>query len=634
MGHLIQAAVALPAAAARRATGRRHARARVHRRGPVRASRDRARAGRALPRHRRARVPRARAASSSTAAATSGCSPPGSARPTSRTACRCASRPRSRATRSARCTSTAPPRTSTSRPASRRCWTRCSPSTRTWSARRCTSPAGSARTRRRRRSAPPFDLPPDRAYAETCAAVASVMWNHRLLQATGEVRFADELERALYNGVLVGVALERVQVRLRQPAARPRRRPLAAPAPLVRLRVLPAEHHAHAREPAALRPRPVRRQPGLPVGRADRGRGRDRAARPRVVRVGAAERRAGAARAGCAATGVLELDMPPRFIDPDPRIDAVARLRRDRPRPADLLRRGRARRRPRLTGELRAGRPRDRREHRDRRRPRDPVLQLGQRGRPADARVDPSEREPVERERRRVARRPPAHPRSRPPAAGPPARGRPARVVSKSCGAHCSPPPIAFASASLRHQICSQSSPLARSPVGQRALDRGGVAARALDVDPDLESSASAISASSPEWVRLKHSRVALSSGLPCGPISNSISSGSRPSARAEQDPQRRRARPSSARAAPGRLSRAARSRSVAFRNAARHRTVSAGCARPTCHTSTSCTRVIDYARRLARMLDKRGKGAWHRGRRSSCSFKLGRSGPPSRSSE
>jgi DUF1680 family protein len=47
----------------------------------------------------------------------------------------------------------------------------------------------------------PFELPPDRAYAETCAAIAGFMFNWRLLLATGEARFADEMERALYNGI-------------------------------------------------------------------------------------------------------------------------------------------------------------------------------------------------------------------------------------------------------------------------------------------------------------------------------------------------------------------------------------------------------------------------------------------------
>ena len=50
----------------------------------------------------------------------------------------------------------------------------------------------------------PYELPPDRAYNETCAAIASVMWNWRLLLATGLRRYADEMERALYNAVAVG----------------------------------------------------------------------------------------------------------------------------------------------------------------------------------------------------------------------------------------------------------------------------------------------------------------------------------------------------------------------------------------------------------------------------------------------
>ncbi|MFI5877128.1 glycoside hydrolase family 127 protein [Streptomyces sp. NPDC051445] len=46
-----------------------------------------------------------------------------------------------------------------------------------------------------------FVLPPDRAYSETCAAVASVMLSWRLLLATGESRFADLAERTLFNVV-------------------------------------------------------------------------------------------------------------------------------------------------------------------------------------------------------------------------------------------------------------------------------------------------------------------------------------------------------------------------------------------------------------------------------------------------
>ncbi|HET9291713.1 MAG TPA: beta-L-arabinofuranosidase domain-containing protein, partial [Actinomycetes bacterium] len=53
----------------------------------------------------------------------------------------------------------------------------------------------------------PYELPPDRAYAETCAAIASVMLGWRLLLATGEAGVADAIERAVYNGVLPGVSL-------------------------------------------------------------------------------------------------------------------------------------------------------------------------------------------------------------------------------------------------------------------------------------------------------------------------------------------------------------------------------------------------------------------------------------------
>ncbi|TMR97928.1 glycoside hydrolase family 127 protein [Nonomuraea basaltis] len=44
-----------------------------------------------------------------------------------------------------------------------------------------------------------YELPPDRAYSESCAAIASIHWNWRLLLATGHGRYADLIERTLYN---------------------------------------------------------------------------------------------------------------------------------------------------------------------------------------------------------------------------------------------------------------------------------------------------------------------------------------------------------------------------------------------------------------------------------------------------
>ncbi|NGN63008.1 glycoside hydrolase family 127 protein [Streptomyces sp. A7024] len=44
-----------------------------------------------------------------------------------------------------------------------------------------------------------YELPPDLSYNETCASAASIQWSWRLLLATGEARYADLIERTLYN---------------------------------------------------------------------------------------------------------------------------------------------------------------------------------------------------------------------------------------------------------------------------------------------------------------------------------------------------------------------------------------------------------------------------------------------------
>ncbi len=53
-----------------------------------------------------------------------------------------------------------------------------------------------------------YELPNERAYTETCAAIGSVMWNWRMLALHGEARYGDLLELALYNGVLAGFSLD------------------------------------------------------------------------------------------------------------------------------------------------------------------------------------------------------------------------------------------------------------------------------------------------------------------------------------------------------------------------------------------------------------------------------------------
>jgi len=53
-----------------------------------------------------------------------------------------------------------------------------------------------------------YELPNKRAYAETCAAIASFMWNYRMLLATADGKYADIMEQTLYNGLLSGISLD------------------------------------------------------------------------------------------------------------------------------------------------------------------------------------------------------------------------------------------------------------------------------------------------------------------------------------------------------------------------------------------------------------------------------------------
>ena len=54
----------------------------------------------------------------------------------------------------------------------------------------------------------PFDLPPDRAYSETCAAIGVIFFARRMLELELRGEFADVMERALYNNVISGMSLD------------------------------------------------------------------------------------------------------------------------------------------------------------------------------------------------------------------------------------------------------------------------------------------------------------------------------------------------------------------------------------------------------------------------------------------
>lgn len=53
-----------------------------------------------------------------------------------------------------------------------------------------------------------WELPPDRAYSETCAGIGSMMFSWRLLLATGDPRHADLIERTLFNVVATSPAAD------------------------------------------------------------------------------------------------------------------------------------------------------------------------------------------------------------------------------------------------------------------------------------------------------------------------------------------------------------------------------------------------------------------------------------------
>jgi DUF1680 family protein len=48
---------------------------------------------------------------------------------------------------------------------------------------------------------------PNKCYNETCAAIAYMMWTHRMFLLTGEARYMDVFERTLFNGFLSGVSI-------------------------------------------------------------------------------------------------------------------------------------------------------------------------------------------------------------------------------------------------------------------------------------------------------------------------------------------------------------------------------------------------------------------------------------------
>lgn len=53
-----------------------------------------------------------------------------------------------------------------------------------------------------------YDLPNDTVYAESCASIGLMMFARRMLELEADSQYADVMERALYNTVLGGMALD------------------------------------------------------------------------------------------------------------------------------------------------------------------------------------------------------------------------------------------------------------------------------------------------------------------------------------------------------------------------------------------------------------------------------------------
>ena len=53
-----------------------------------------------------------------------------------------------------------------------------------------------------------YDLPNDRNYAESCASIGLAMFGKRMGQITRDAKYADIVEKALYNTVLAGIAMD------------------------------------------------------------------------------------------------------------------------------------------------------------------------------------------------------------------------------------------------------------------------------------------------------------------------------------------------------------------------------------------------------------------------------------------
>ncbi len=64
-----------------------------------------------------------------------------------------------------------------------------------------------------------WELPNRQAYTESCASIASFIFNQRMLAGSGDAKYTDVMERALYNGINSGMSLDGTLYCYRNPLA-------------------------------------------------------------------------------------------------------------------------------------------------------------------------------------------------------------------------------------------------------------------------------------------------------------------------------------------------------------------------------------------------------------------------------
>lgn len=53
-----------------------------------------------------------------------------------------------------------------------------------------------------------YQLPQETAHNETCANIGNMLWNYRMLQSSGDAKYADIMELTYYNSILSGISLD------------------------------------------------------------------------------------------------------------------------------------------------------------------------------------------------------------------------------------------------------------------------------------------------------------------------------------------------------------------------------------------------------------------------------------------